>query len=206
MRSNTKKTLNNVLATIILIVLTTASFFIIRYILGVVFGWFGDEDNISWKSILITCAILSIVALIAKIITERRCLEGAWYKIIDAVFKIALYTTMFFGCFILLTDAAEVADKTMHWLTLSISLGIFNTLYAERMRRESENDENMLVVAAECHDIPSAEAIVATLEAGGIQAMIVEKHSPIYIKGSDAPAQVQVCRKDLNTAKHLLAK
>lgn len=206
MRSNTKKTLNNVLATIILIILTTASFFIIRYVLGVVFGWFGDEDNISWKSILIICAILSIVALIAKIIAERRGLEGAWYKIIDASFKLSIYTTMFFGCFILLSDAAEIADKTMHWLTLSISLGIFNTLHTERMRRESENDENMFVVAAECQDIPSAEAIVATLEAGGIQAMIVEKHSPIYIKGSDAPVQVQVCRKDLNTAKHLLAK
>ena len=206
MKSTTKKSIKNALTFVILTVLITVNSFFISCVLDSVFGWFGGEENITWKSILITCAILSIVALIAKIIAERRGLDGAWHKIIDAVFKIALYTTMFFGCFILLFDAAEVADKTMHWLTLSISLGIFNTLHAERMRRESENDENMLVVAAECQDIPSAEAIVATLEAGGIQAMIVEKHSPIYIKGSDAPAQVQVCRKDLNTAKHLLAK
>ena len=64
----------------------------------------------------------------------------------------------------------------------------------------------MLVVAAECQDIPSAEIMLATLEAHGIQAMIVEKHSPIYIKDVDVPVQVQVSRKDLKTAKSLLAK
>ena len=87
-----------------------------------------------------------------------------------------------------------------------MSLGIFNYLYERRRQREIAEAVNALVVVAECSDMPSATQIAAKLEAKGIRLMIVERDSPIYIKGGDAPVQVQVSSKDLKAAKDIIAK
>lgn len=210
MKPTTKKSLKNTLTFIILIILTTVNYFFISYVLGAIFSWFGGEDSITWKSVLITYAALTVGAFIVGFIADQNSLKGVGRKIIDAGLKIILNATLLFGGFILLETildgTAELDNKTMHWLSLSISLGVFNYLNARRSEREMERDENMLVVAAECSDISDAEALSATLEANCIKAMIVEKHSPIYIKGGDAPVQIQVSRKDLDAAKSHIAK
>lgn len=210
MKSTTKKSIKNALTFVILTVLITVNYFFISYVLDSVFGWFGGEENITWKSILITCAALSVVALISGFVADQNGLKGIGRKIIDASLKIILNTTILFGAFILLETiidgTTELDKKTMHWLSLSISLGVFNYLNARRREREIEHDENMLVVAAECSDMSSAETLSTTLEANGIKTIIVEKHSPIYIKCSDAPVQIQVSRKDLDAAKSHIAK
>ena len=59
------------------------------------------------------------------------------------------------------------------------------------------------VVAAECKDMQTAEDICNKLESNGIKAMIVEKDSPVYIKGNGSPVQIQVCRKDHEKAKKI---
>ena len=61
-----------------------------------------------------------------------------------------------------------------------------------------------LKVAAECIDKAGAEAICKMLEANDIKAMIVDKDSPVYIKGNDSPVQIQVCRKDLEEANAII--
>ena len=48
----------------------------------------------------------------------------------------------------------------------------------------------------------TAEGICNKLESNGIKAMIVEKDSPVYIKGNGSP--VQVCRKDLEKSKEII--
>ena len=92
-----------------------------------------------------------------------------------------------------------------YWLSFSIASGIIDLLYERYKEKKHKNDENDFVVAAECPDVKSAESICNKLEANGIKAMVVEKESPIYIKGSIeyAEAQVQVCRKDLQKAQEL---
>ena len=42
----------------------------------------------------------------------------------------------------------------------------------------------------------TAEGICNKLESNGIKAMIVDKDSPVYIKGNGSPIQIQVCRRD----------
>ena len=50
----------------------------------------------------------------------------------------------------------------------------------------------------------TAEGICNKLESNGIKAMIVDKDSPVYIKGNDSPVQIQVCRKDLEEANAII--
>ena len=64
-----------------------------------------------------------------------------------------------------------------------------------------KEDEDALVIAAECEDMQTAEEICNKFESDGVKAMIVEKDSPVYIKGNGSHVQIQVCRKDLEKSK-----
>jgi hypothetical protein len=87
---------------------------------------------------------------------------------------------------------------------LALSIGIGNYLYERREQKKIEQEENRLVYAAGYDTIEEAQSVCDMLEKEGIKAMIVERESPIYIKGSDSAFQVQVCYKDLKRAEKLL--
>ena len=91
----------------------------------------------------------------------------------------------------------DFALGTVHWLSFSFACAIFDQFYQKFMEKKIQEDENVLVLAAECEDIQTAEVICNKLESNGVKAMIVEKDSPVYIKGNGSPVQIQVCRKDL---------
>ena len=67
-----------------------------------------------------------------------------------------------------------------------------------------KEDEDALVIAAECEDMQTAEEICNKFESNGVKAMIVEKDSPVYIKGNGSHVQIQVCRKDLEKSKEII--
>jgi heterodisulfide reductase subunit A-like polyferredoxin len=87
---------------------------------------------------------------------------------------------------------------------LALSVGIGTYLYERREQKKIEQEENRLVVAAGCATMEEARSVSDKLEKEGVKAMIVERESPIYIKGSDSAFQVQVCYKDLKRAEKLL--
>ena len=91
----------------------------------------------------------------------------------------------------------DFALGTVHWLSFSFACALFDQFYQKFKEKKIQEDENALVLAAECEDMQTAEGICNKLESNGIKAMIVEKDSPVYIKGNDSPVQIQVCRKDL---------
>ena len=91
----------------------------------------------------------------------------------------------------------DFALGTVHWLSSSFACAIFDQFHQKYMEKKMQEDENALVIAAECEDMKTAEGICNKLESNGIKAMIVEKDSPVYIKGNGSPIQIQVCRKDL---------
>lgn len=212
MKSASKKYIKNFLFFMAIATITVVNCYVIRYILDIVFGWFGGEDSISWQAILITCAVLSVAMIIAEIILRRKGVEGMRLAILCDCRSITLMTTVMFGGFVLLEtfigspSHADALFDTERWLSLSIAMGILNHLYARRQRLEIERDGERFVVAMVCSDMSSAEAVSATLEAHGIKNMIVEKGSPIYIKEGNAPVQIQVCKKELETAKNIIAK
>lgn len=206
MASTAKRKLRSFLIFIISASIALVCAFILRYLFKIVFDWFGGVENIGWKSILLICVALYVVLLILKFIVVRRGAQGISREAVVACSEITLTTTILFGVYVLLR--MKLGEEDSEWilnrLPLFISIGIGNYLYNRMQQRETENDVNGLVVVAECSDMASAEKIYNMMEANDIKTMIVEKDSPIYINGSDAAYQIQVCRKDMNTAKSLL--
>ena len=71
---------------------------------------------------------------------------------------------------------------------------------------ENDKEKKTLVVAAECDTMANAESICVMLKNNEIEAITVDKESPIYNKADKniSQAQVQVCNKDLKKAKELI--
>lgn len=97
----------------------------------------------------------------------------------------------------------------IYWGRIVLTAGIFVFFFTQRMIRQKNIEKAgryNLVVAADCTDKASAEAICNMLETNGIKAMVVEKNSPIYIENASliAPVQVQVCKNDLEIAVKLI--
>ena len=205
MKTKTKKSIKNVLIFIALLLLTTVNVILLEFVIG----WLAGDENICWKSVLFAGIGLSVAVVIVEILLARSSVQGRGRDIISVCRKIILPATIMFGCSVLLfnnsADAGGVFETT-EWLSLSLSMAIFIYLYERKQQYDIQQDENGLVVVAECQDIQSAEMLCERLESNSIRAMIVEKESPIYIKGGNAPIQIQVCRKDLNAAKNHLGK
>jgi hypothetical protein len=87
---------------------------------------------------------------------------------------------------------------------LALAVGIGNYIYERREQKRVEKEENRLVLATECASMEEAKSVGDMLEKEGVSAMIVERESPIYIKGGDALFQVQVCYKDLKRAEQII--
>ena len=91
-----------------------------------------------------------------------------------------------------------------HWISFALAVALFNELINKRQEKKMQEDENALVVAAGCEDLQTAEDICNKLERNGIKTLIVDKDSPVYIKGNSSPVQIQVCRKDLEKSKAII--
>lgn len=205
MKTKTKKSIKNVLIFIALLLLTTVNIILLELVIG----WLAGDENICWKSVLFAGIGLSVAVVIVDILIARSSVQGRGRDIISVCRKIILPATIMFGCSVLLfNNSADAggAFETTEWLSLSLSMAIFIYLYERKQQYDIQQDENGLVVVAECQDMQSAEMLCERLESNSIRAMIVEKESPIYIKGGNAPIQIQVCRKDLNAAKGHLDK
>lgn len=172
--------------------------------------YLSQEGVIDWLDIQIALSSFAIIALIANILLARRDKTARITAIVNSVAIVALASTIIYGVFMILEwlfpgdTAGSFTGNWVQWFPVSISLAIFLHLQ-ERHRMQNYKSENDLVVAAECHDIAEAEKLSAMLEEKGIKAMTVEKGNPMYIDNADnAPLQIQVMGKDLQSAKKVL--
>ena len=186
-------------------------YLVIGFTVDVIFRWCGDEEGISITSTMITCLVFTTAIVLAEIARNR---QMGIYRSDELIRKCSKFLSatviMFLGFMVMDMLFEHFSEKDYllgpkYWLSFSIASGIIDLLYERYKEKKHKNDENDFVVAAECPDVQSAESICNELEANGIKAMVVEKESPIYIKGSIeyAEAQVQVCRKDLQKALEL---
>ena len=186
-------------------------YLVIGFTVDVIFRWCGDEEGISITSTMITCLVFTTAIVLAEIARNRQMGIDRSDELIRKCCKFLSATVIMFLGFMVMDMLFEhFSEKDYlfgpkYWLSFSIASGIIDLLYERYKEKKHKNDENDFVVAAECPDVQSAESICNKLEANGIKAMVVEKESPIYIKGSIeyAEAQVQVCRKDLQKAQEL---
>ena len=202
-----KKTLAYAMFAVVMVLI----YLVISFSVDVIFRWCGDEEGISITSTMITCLVFTTAIVLAEIVRNRQMGIDRSDELIKKCRKFLTATVIMFLGFMLMDKLFEhFTEKDYllgpkYWLSFSIASGIIDLLYERYKEKKHKNDENDFVVAAECPDVRSAESICNKLEANGIKAMVVEKESPIYIKGSIeyAEAQVQVCRKDLQKAKEL---
>ena len=176
------------------------------------FDWLFDligEEKVSWRSTVVACTFTTAAIIIVDILNSRK--KGVDRS--DDIIKICrriLTTTTYMFCGMLLVEwlIQKFSDKDfslglVHWLSFALAVALFDELIKKNQEKKTQEDENALVVASECEDMQTAEEVCNKLESNGIKAMIVEKDSPVYIKGNGSPVQIQVCRKDLEESKEI---
>ena len=202
MNQKTKTILKKILAYVLMSVVLILTYTVTMFIMDMIFGWFGGEDGVSWTSTAAGCIAATAVIIIVDIINSRKRKEDRSDKIIKICRQILWTTTiMFCGMMLIEWLIQRFSDKdfalgTVHWLSFSFACAIFDQFHQKYKEKKMQEDENALVVAAECEDMQTAEDQCNKLESKGIKAMIVDKDSPVYIKGNDSPIQIQVCRRD----------
>ena len=196
-----KSILKKVLAYGLMSVTLMLIYFLIAFILDLIFDLFGGEDGVSIITTVVTCIVLTAIFVVGDIINSRKKGVDRSDDIIRICRRILTTTTiMFCGSLVIEWLIQRFSDEDfslglVHWLSFSLAVALFDEL-VKKHKEKIQEDENTLVVAAECEDMHTAEDICRKLESNGVRAMIVEKESPIYIKGNGSPVQVQVCRKD----------
>ena len=210
MTAKTKTILKKILAYVLACVVLILTYAVTMFIIDMIFGWFGGEDGVSWISIAAGCIAATAGIIIVDIINSRKRKEDRSDKIINICRQILWTTTiMFCGMMLIEWLIQRFSDKdfalgTVHWLSFSFACAIFDQFHQKYKEKKMQEDESALVVAAECENMQTAEDFCNKLESNGINAMIVEKDSPVYIKGNGSPVQIQVCRKDLEKSKEII--
>ena len=202
MTPKAKSILKKVLAYGLMSVTLMLIYFLIAFVLDLIFDLFGGEDGVSIIATVVTCIVLTAIFVVGDIINSRKKGHDRSDEIIKICRRILTTTTiMFCGSLVIEWLIQRFSDEDfslglVHWLSFSLAVALFDELVKKHKEKKIQEDENALVVTAECEDMQRAEDICRKLESNGVKAMIVEKDSPVYIKGNGSPVQIQVCRKD----------
>ena len=209
MTAKTKTILKKILAYALMSIVLMLVYVVVSFLFDWLFALIGEE-KVSWRSMVAACTFTTAAIIIVDILNSRKKGVDRSDDIIRICRRILTTTTiMFCGSLVIEWLIQRVSDEDfslglVHWLSFALAVALFDELIKKNKERKTKEDENALVIAAECKDMQTAEAICKMLEANDIKAMIVEKDSPIYIKGNDSPVQIQVCRKDLEKSKEII--
>ena len=210
MTTKTKTILKKILAYALMSVVLMLVYVVASFLFDWLFDLIGEE-KVSWRSTVVACTFTTAAIIIVDILNSRK--KGVDRS--DDIIKICrriLTTTTYMFCGMLLVEwliQKLFSDKDfslglVHWLSFALAVAVFDELVKKNQEKKTQEDQNALVVAAECENMQTAEGICNKLESNGIKAKIVEKDSPIYIKGNDSPVQIQVCRKELEKSKEII--
>ena len=201
MTAKTKTILKKILAYALMSIVLVLVYFAASFLFDWLFALIGEE-KVSWISMVVACTFTTAAIIVVDIINSRK--KGVDRS--DDIIKICrriLTTTTYMFCGMLLVEwlIQKFSDKDfslglVHWLSFALAVALFDELVKKYNEKKMQEDETALVVAAECEDMQTAEDICNKLESNGIKAMIVDKDSPVYIKGNGSPVQIQVCRRD----------
>ena len=210
MTAKTYTILQKILAYVLASVVLMLIYFVIAFVIDQIFNLFGGEDEISIISIAATCIFLTVIFVVCDIINSRKKGIDRSDDLIRICRRILTTTTvMFVGSLAMEGLIQRFSDDDfslglLHWLSFALAVAFFHERIKMNKEKKIQKDENALVVASECEDMQTAEAVCHKLTSNGIKAMIVEKDSPVYIKGNGSPVQIQVCIKDLEKSKAII--
>ena len=186
---------------------------LVYVVVSFLFDWLFDligEEKVSWRSMVAACTFTTAAIIIVDILNSRKKGADRSDDIIRICRRILTTTTiMFCGSLVIEWLIQRFSDEDfslglVHWLSFALAVALFDEIIKKNQEKKTQEDESALVVAAEYEDMQTAEGICNKLESNGIKAMIVDKDSPVYIKGNDSPVQIQVCRKDLEEANAII--
>ena len=209
MTAKTKTILKKILAYALMSIVLMLVYVVVSFLFDWLFALIGEE-KVSWRSMVAACTFTTAAIIIVDILNSRKKGVDRSDDIIRICRRILTTTTiMFCGSLVIEWLIQRFSDEDfslglVHWLSFALAVALFDELIKKNKERKTKEDENALVIAAECKDMQTAEGICNKLESNGIKAMIVEKDSPIYIKWNDSPVQIQVCRKDLEKSKEII--
>ena len=209
MNPKTKTILKKILAYALMSIVLMLVYVVVSFLVDSLFDLIGEE-KVSWRSMVAACTFTTAAIIIVDILNSRKKGVDRSDDIIRISRRILTTTTiMFCGSLVIEWLIQKFSDKDfslglVHWLSFALAVALFDELIKKNKERKTKEDENALVIAAECKDMQTAEGICNKLESNGIKAMIVDKGSPVYIKGNDSPVQIQVCRKDLEEANAII--
>ena len=209
MTAKTKTILKKILAYALMSIVLMLVYVVVSFLFDWLFALIGEE-KVSWRSMVAACTFTTAAIIIVDILNSRKKGVDRSDDIIRICRRILTTTTiMFCGSLVIEWLIQRFSDEDfslglVHWLSFALAVALFDELIKKNKERKTKEDENALVIAAECKDMQTAEGIYNKLESNGIKAMIVDKDSPVYIKGNDSPVQIQVCRKDLEKSKEII--
>ena len=201
MTAKTKTILKKILAYALMSVVLMLVYVVVSFLFDWLFDLIGEE-KVSWRSMVAACTFTTTAIIIVDILNSRKKGADRSDDIIKICRRILTTTTiMFCGSLVIEWLIQRFSDDDfslglIHWLSFALAVALFDELIKKNKEKKTQEDENALVVAAECEDMQTAEDICNKLESNGVKAMIVEKDSPVYIKGNGSPVQIQVCRRD----------
>ena len=209
MTAKTETILRKILEYALMSIVLVLIYLVFSFLFDRLFSLIGEE-KVSWTSMVIACTFTTAVIIIVDILTSRKKGADRNDDIIRICRRILTTTTyMFCGSLVIEWMIQRFSDKDfslglVHWLSFALAVALFDELVKKHKEKKIQEDENALVVAAGCEDMKTAEGICNKLESNGVKSMIVEKDSPVYIKGNNYPVQIQVCRKDLEKSKEMI--
>lgn len=202
MNPKTKTILKKILAYVLASVVLMLIYIVVSFFFDWLFSLIGEE-KVSWISMVVACIFTTAAIIVVDILISRKKGVDRSDDIIRICRRILTTTTyMFCGMLLIEWLIRRFSDDDfslgpVHWLSFALAVALFDELIKKNKEKKIQEDENAFVIAAECEDMQTAEDICNRLESNGIKTMIVEKDSPVYIKGNGSPVQIQVCRKDL---------
>ena len=202
MNPKTKTILKKILAYVLASVVLMLIYIVVSFFFDWLFSLIGEEI-VSWISMVVACIFTTAAIIVVDILTSRKKGVDRSDDIIRICRRILTTTTYMFCGMLLIEWLIRIFSDEgfslgpVHWLSFALAVALFDELIKKNKEKKIQEDENAFVIAAECEDMQTAEDICNRLESNGIKTMIVEKDSPVYIKGNGSPVQIQVCRKDL---------
>ena len=209
MTPKTKTILKKILAYALMSIVLMLVYVVVSFLFDWLFDLIGEE-KVSWRSMVAACTFTTAAIIIVDILNSRKKGADRSDDIIRICRRILTTTTiMFCGSLVIEWLIQRFSDEDfslglVHWLSFALAVALFDELIKKNKEKKMQEDEHGLVVVAECEDMQTAEDICNKLESNGFKAMIVEKDSPVYIKGNGSPIQIQVCRKDQEEANAII--
>lgn len=152
MTPKTKNILKKILAYSLMTVVLMLTYIVVSFLLDTIFRCLGDEEGISWISMVSACVFATAAIIIVDILNSRKKGVDRSDDIIRICRRI-LTTTTFMFCVSLAVEwlIQRFSDKDLslglvHWLSFSFAVAIFDRLVVKFKEKKMHQTKRLLII------------------------------------------------------------